>query len=170
MSSNLYGLLLCANGSVRRIKLKDTKDKSLLTTDSLQSILKKKTVVESIGSYTFGQLKLTLFGYTSGKTGTENKHELPPPLGGTELYSDILLIAHKAGNGWETPVPFTPEQYEEFYQNAFSGGDQEGEEEDEEEEDEEEEDIEEEVEEDVEEGDNEVVVPKGKRRLLKMKM
>lgn len=166
MSSNLYGLLLCTNGSVRRIKLKDTKEKSLLTKDSLQSILKKKTVVESIGSYIFGQLKLTLFGYTSGKTGTENKHELPPPLGGTELYSDILLIAHKNGTGWETPVPFTPEQYEEFYQHAFGGGEQDEEdaEEEDEEDAEEEEDV---IEEEVEEGEEEVVVSKVKKETTK---
>lgn len=151
MSSNLYGLLLCAKGDVRRIKLKDTKDKTLLTKESLQSILKKKSAVEFIGSYTFGQLKLSLFGYTSGKAGTENKHELPPPLSGTELFSDSLLIAHKVGTGWETPVPFTPEQYEEFYQRSFSSEDQEEDEEDDEDEDEEEDEAEdlEEVDEDA---------------------
>ncbi len=163
MSGHLYGLLLCAKGDIRRIRLKDIQDKSRLTKDSLQAILKKKTPVELLGSFAFGQLKLTLFGYTSGKAGTENKHELPPPIGGTPLFSDVLLIAHKASAGWEDPVPFTPEQYETFYQRVFSG-EQEEENQDDEDEDEEDEEDDEEEEELPEEEDDEVDVPVKKNK------
>lgn len=119
----IYGLLLQAKGEVKRIKLCDTKDATALTPESLQTIIKKKTPLQELGAYEYGELVLTLFGYTSGKAGTENKHELPPPLNETEFYSDILLIASNAKYSWARPVPFTPEQYEKFYAAAFGGND-----------------------------------------------
>lgn len=119
----IYGLLLQTKGEVKRIKLCDSKDTSPLTPDSLQSIIKKKTPLQELGAYEYGDLCLTLFGYTSGKAGTENKHELPPPLNEQTIYSDILLIASKAKYSWAQPVPFTPEQYEKFYAAAFGGND-----------------------------------------------
>ena len=120
----IYGLLLQAKGEVKRIKLCDSKDTTPLTPDSLQSIIKKKTPLQELGVYEYGDLCLTLFGYTSGKAGTENKHELPPPLNEQTIYSDILLIASKAKYSWAHPVPFTPEQYEKFYAAAFGGNDE----------------------------------------------
>jgi DNA-directed RNA polymerase subunit M/transcription elongation factor TFIIS len=120
----IYGLLLQAKGEVKRIKLCDTKDASALTPDSLQTIIKKKTPLQELGAYEYGEFVLTLFGYTSGKVGTENKHELPPPLNETAFYSDILLIASNAKYSWAQPVPFTPEQYEKFYAAAFGGNDE----------------------------------------------
>jgi DNA-directed RNA polymerase subunit M/transcription elongation factor TFIIS len=117
----IYGLLLQAKGEVKRIKLCDTKESTTLTPDSLQTILKKKTPVQELGVYEYGDYVLTLFGYTSGKAGTENKHELPPPLNERTIYSDILLIASKAKYSWAQPIPFTPDQYEKFYAAAFGG-------------------------------------------------
>jgi DNA-directed RNA polymerase subunit M/transcription elongation factor TFIIS len=122
----IYGLLLQAKGEVKRIKLCDTKDAKTLTPDSLQTIIKKKTPLQELGAYEYGEFVLTLFGYTSGKAGTENKHELPPPLNETAFYSDILLIASNAKYSWAQPVPFTPEQYEKFYAAAFGGNDDDG--------------------------------------------
>lgn len=119
----IYGLLLQTKGEVKRIKLCDTKDDATLTTESLQLIIKKKTPLQEVGAYEYGEVVLTLFGYTSGKAGTENKHELPPPLNETTLYSDILVIASKTKYSWAHPIPFTPEQYEKFYAAAFGGND-----------------------------------------------
>ena len=121
MSTIKYGLLLQTKGELKRIKLCDANDKTSLTTDALQTIIKKKTALTNLGEYTFGLLKLTLFGYTNGKAGTENKHELPPPLDETLYFSDILLIASKKSTTWEHPVSFSIEQYESFYQKAFGG-------------------------------------------------
>lgn len=120
----IYGLLLQTKGEVKRIKLCDTKETTTLTSESLQTIIKKKTPLQEIGVYEHGEIALTLFGYTSGKAGTENKHELPPPLNETQLYSDILLIASKSSHSWTQPIPFTPEQYETFYSSAFNGTDE----------------------------------------------
>jgi len=117
----VYGLLLLAKGELKRVKLRDSTEKTPMTLSMLQTILKKKTALTKLGEYPFGLLKLTLFGYTTGKAGTENKHELPPPLDETLYFSDILLIASKKSMAWEHPVSFTTEQYETFYQKAFGG-------------------------------------------------
>jgi DNA-directed RNA polymerase subunit M/transcription elongation factor TFIIS len=119
--SAIYGICLQAKGDIKRIKLADTK--SNLTADSLQTIVKKKTPLSELGAYVYGDYTLTLFGYTHGKAGTENKHELPTPLDETPYFSDILVIASKSPATWETPITFTPEQYEKFYTKAFGGFD-----------------------------------------------
>ena len=89
---------------------------------------------------------MTLFGYSTGKAGTENKHELTPTYDGNLYFNDILLIASKSPTSWKTPVNFTKEQYEKFYQSAFGGFDSEDDEEEGEEVEEEVEEVEEEEE------------------------
>jgi transcription elongation factor S-II len=110
----VYGLLLQAKGDVRRIKLKDSTETAPLNAESLQSILKKKTPVQELGKYTSSDYTLTLFGYKTGKAGTENKHILLPPMDSEQYYSDILLIASKGKNPWMNPMTFTPDEYEAF--------------------------------------------------------
>ncbi len=119
MSSGISGILLLTKGEVKRIKLRDAKDTTPLTLESIQTIIKKKTPIKLLHTFEFAGNTLTFFGYTSGKTGTENKHELPPPLDDKQHFGDILVIASKDGTTWETPIAFTPEQYEVFYQRAF---------------------------------------------------
>lgn len=133
-ASVVYGLLLQIKGDLRRIKLKDAKSRELLTLDTLQTILKKKTTIQILGHYEYENYHLTMFGYKNGKNGTENKHELPPPLNSDTYYGDILVIASKSGTTWETPINFTPEQYEKFYESVFGESDTESEEDDEEDE------------------------------------
>ena len=126
----VYSLLLVAKGDVKKIKIP-----SSLTEKDVQDCLKKKSAPTNLGSYVYNEYTLTLFGYTSGKAGTENKHELPPPLDSTMYFSDILLIASKDETTWNTPVVFTQEQYEKFYQKAFGGFESAGEDDDEDEDD-----------------------------------
>ena len=122
MSSGCSGVLLLAKGEIKRIKLRDTKDTTPLSMESLQTILKKKTTVSLLHTIDSAAMTLAFFGYTSGKKGTENKHELPPPLDETKTFSDILVIASKKGSSWVNPIPFTPDQYEAFYEELFTGG------------------------------------------------
>jgi len=121
MSNNIHGIILAAKGEVRKIKLLDTKERKILTEKDLQDLVKKKTILTNLGNYDYSEFTLTLFGYTSGKAGTENKHELPPPLDSTLYFGDILVIASKRESSWKMPVNFTLEQYEKFYQHAFGG-------------------------------------------------
>lgn len=151
--STLYGVTLLLKGETKKTKLKEVKDKNPLTLESLQAIVKKKTPIEELGTYKNGALRLTLFGYTTGKAGTENKHDLPPPLNEVEYFGDILLVAWKEGTSWTTPVNFTPDEYEKFYQKALTGEDDDDDDDedddDEDDEDEEEKNLEEELEEEV---------------------
>ena len=119
--SAIYGITLLAKGETKKLKLKD--GKGLLTKDMLQTLMKKKTPLSNLGTFPYSGMTLTLFGYTTGKAGTENKHDLPPPLDAELYFSDILLIASKETDTWENPVSFSLEEYEKFYQKAFGGFD-----------------------------------------------
>ena len=149
--STIYGVTLLVKGETKKTKLKEVKDKTPLTLESLQTIVKKKTPIEELGTYKNGHLRLSLFGYTTGKAGTENKHDLPPPLNEMEYFGDILIVAWREGTAWQTPVNFTPDDYEKFYQNALSGDneDDEDEDDDDDEEEDDEKGLEEELEEEV---------------------
>jgi DNA-directed RNA polymerase subunit M/transcription elongation factor TFIIS len=115
----VYGILLQTKGEIKKVKLTDSKY-AQITMDDVQKALKKKTEPEMIGKYTYDHQVLTLFGYTKGKTGTENKHDLPPPLDET-YYGDILLIASPEAKSWEYPVSYDTVKYEKFYSSVFNG-------------------------------------------------
>lgn len=125
--------------------------------DVIKKYFKKKTEVDMIGTYLYKGLTLFLFGYTKGKAGNENKHELPPPHDGTLVFGDILIIASKDPNSYTTPVSFKVEEYEQFYSKAFGGFDELEDEEDEDDdyEEEEEEEVADEDEKNVLEEENE---------------
>ena len=129
-----------------------------ITLAMLQALLKKKEAPELIGSYKNRAQTLFLFGYTSGKAGTENKHELPPPHDTVLCFGDTILLASKDSKSWLNPVPLKATDYEAFYTRAFGGFedlDSEEEEEEQEEEIQEEVELEEEEEEEEEEEDEE---------------
>jgi transcription elongation factor S-II len=119
--SAIYGITLLAKGETKKLKLKDGNGR--LTKEALQTLMKKKTPLSNLGTYPYSGMTLTLFGYITGKAGTENKHDLPPPMDSELYFGDILLIASKDGDSWETPVSFSLEEYEKFYQKAFGGFD-----------------------------------------------
>jgi len=141
-----HGLLLTQKAEVKTVKLPD-----ILTAVAVKTLLKKKEAPEALEPYSYKGLTLYVFGFTTGKAGTENKHELPPPHDSTLFFGDILLVASKDKKSFASPVTFKPEDYEAFYTKAFGGFDDLEEEEEEEEEEEIEEEVEVEVE--GEEGD-----------------
>jgi DNA-directed RNA polymerase subunit M/transcription elongation factor TFIIS len=116
-----YGLLLTSKGEVKKAKLCSSTES--LTLSTIQTILKKKEAPACIGSYVYDKYSLHIFAYTKGKDGTENKHELPPPLGDTTLFGDILLVASRKDTPWGNPITFTSDQYEMFYNEQFENGD-----------------------------------------------
>lgn len=87
----------------------------------IQAYYKKKSEPELIGNYTYKNIYLTLFGYLTGKAGTENKHELPPPHDSTLAFGDIVLVASKSDNPFNNNIAFKVEEYELFYSRAFGG-------------------------------------------------
>ena len=110
-----HGCILTLKGEVKKCKSIEGSMKNA------QTLLKRKTEPEILGEYEYGSLRLTLIGYREGKAGTENKHELPPPIDDQLFFGDILVVASKIDKDWKTPVPFTLEQYEKFYSKQFGG-------------------------------------------------
>jgi len=108
------------------------------------AILRRATAPELIGTWKWGAMTVYLFGYKTGKAGTENKHELPPPHDTILLFGEALLCATQGGS----LVSFDTNMFKNFYNELNGGFDDLDEDEDDEEDDEE--DEEEEEEEDVE--------------------
>lgn len=156
-------VLLNQKAEVKDVKVK-LDSNGQLTLVSMQAALKKKTNPELIGVYPLKKNFLHLFGYQTGKAGTENKHELPPPHDSILCFGDILVVATASEGDWSQPLEFKISDYEQFYTRAFGGFeelDEEGEDLEEEEElvEEEEEEIEEEEAEEAEEEEEEEEEP-----------
>lgn len=141
------------------------------TVEAVGTILRRATLPELIGTWKWNGLVLYLFAYKTGKAGTENKHELPPPHDTILLFGDAVLLATKG----TAIVSFSTTDHTKFYNESFGGfedlgsDDTEDEDEDEEEE-EEEEEVEAEAEEEAEEGefDEEEAEEEPARRVAKV--
>lgn len=131
--SLVQSLHLTVKGEVKQVKLPAT-----LTLADIQKSLKKKTTPEHLGTYKYKNKYLQLFGYKTGKAGTENKHELPPPHDSMLVFGDILVFTTASEDDITHVIPFKTEDYEAFYTSAYGGFDSMDEEEEGEEEDEEE--------------------------------
>ena len=119
-TSSVQALLLTFNAEVKEIAIQVGANGEA-TPSILKGLLKKKEVPEVLGTYKYKSQTLFLFGYASGKAGTENKHELPPPHDSTLAFGDILLLASKDEHEWKKPVAFSANDYEAFYTKAFGG-------------------------------------------------
>jgi DNA-directed RNA polymerase subunit M/transcription elongation factor TFIIS len=99
--------------------------------------MKKKTAPELLGTFPWKKHILHLLGYKDGKAGTENKHDLPPPLDNQLFFGDIVLLNSKDEVSFTKPIAMTTEEYELFYTQMFEGFEDLDENEDEDEEEEE---------------------------------
>jgi len=154
MPTSVPALLLTAKGEVKQSKINQVGFQ--LELSDIEKALKKKTEPEYLGSYSYKSRFLHLFGYSKGKAGTENKHELPPPHDGMLLFGDILIVASSSETSYSQAIPFKVDEYEAFYTHAFGGFEDLDEEEEEESEEEELEEELEEKQEKEEEADGEV--------------
>jgi len=126
----LSTVLLSTKGECRKANLQLTSD-GILTMEVLQKYFKKKDQPEAACYYEYDNKIIFIFGYTKGKKGTENKTELPEPYGDTTLFGDILVIVSLT-HTWDSPIPYTVEQWTSFYQRDKEDNKEEEEEEDEE--------------------------------------
>ena len=133
-------------------------EKTLPSAASIGTLIRRSTPPEYIGSWKWSTTVLHLFGYKTGKAGTENKHELPPPHDTTLLFGEAVVVATKNN----AVVDFVGNDYLKFYNEQMGGFEDLGSEDSEEEEEEEENEIEEEETEEVaeeEEEEEEVETP-----------
>lgn len=80
---------------------------------ALAKALRKVKEPNFEGSYAWKDTTITIWGWTDGKAGTENKHELPPPHDKVLLFGDVIAAVPKGD--------LTIEQWKEFYNKAFKG-------------------------------------------------
>jgi hypothetical protein len=100
-------VVLCANGEFKTAKIAD------VSPAGISKATRKVKQPAVLGTYKFGGVTLTLWGWSEGRAGTENKHELPPPHDKGLFFSDIY-IASSAGD-------YTVAAWKEFYDAAFKG-------------------------------------------------
>ena len=108
-------VLLSAKGDTRKANILIENDGSTNLVH-IQKYFRKKETPEIIGFYESDSKYFTLFGYKKGKTGTENKTELPAPYHTLPLFGDIIVLASLTKD-WTRPLPFTTEQWADFYDN-----------------------------------------------------
>lgn len=153
-------IILQPKGTTRNAMLPDDLT-TLPTPEVISNVLRRVTKPELVGTYKWNGQTLHLFGYKTGKAGTENKHELPAPHNKITLYSDAVLIATKGSQ----LVSFETAEYTKFQtksnerddvRNELVDSDSDMEDGDEIEDDEEE--VEEEIEEEVVEEEEEEAV------------
>ena len=147
MPTTLSTVLLTVKGECRKANL-PMGPGGRVDLETLQKYVKRKEAPEEVATYTVDERQLSLFGYRKGKKGSENKTSLPFPHSETTMYGDILVLLHLGS--WETPLPYTMEQWMAFYQRMADHQEEE-EEEDEEDKEKEEEDKDKEEEEEEEE-------------------
>jgi hypothetical protein len=157
-----YCLVLQPKGTTRNAQLNaDALAEGVPSGKLVSTLLRRAQEPNFTGTYKYGAYMIHLFGYSIGKAGTENKHELPPPHDKVLLFGEAVLFMTTDGKF----VSFGEVEYKKWYNTALGGftdlgeedSDSEGEEEEGEEgEEEEEEEVEEEV---VEEEEEEVVEP-----------
>jgi hypothetical protein len=120
-------------------------------TAAIGGILRRTAAPVLIGTWKWNGCVIHLFGYKTGKAGTENKHEIPPPHDKGLLFGEAVVIATKGG----AVLSFSSAEYTKFYNEAYGGfedlGSEDSEDDGEEEEEEEEEEAEPEAEAEAEE-------------------
>lgn len=113
----ISALLLTQKAEIKAVKL----PVGPFTLDKAKAILKKKEQPDQIISYLAKHVTYHVLGYSAGKAGTENKHELPPPHDNLLFFGDCILVASKDPESYALPVSITPDDYETFYTKAFGG-------------------------------------------------
>ena len=87
--------------------------------DLASAILRRANKPVPIGTWKWSGHVLHLFGYKTGKSGTENKHELPPPFDSAELFGDAVIMAVKTGEN--KLANFGVAEYTKFYKDGHNG-------------------------------------------------
>jgi DNA-directed RNA polymerase subunit M/transcription elongation factor TFIIS len=91
------------------------------TPKDVAAILRRATDPELVTTWVWGKLSLHLFGYKTGKSGTENKHELPNM--DTTLFGEAVVLAMTG----DTLTSLNSTQYSQFLKDMADESDSEDE-------------------------------------------
>lgn len=81
------------------------------------TMLRRATPPELIGSWPYETSVVHLYAYKTGKAGTENKHELPPPHDSVLLFGDAVLVATTNN----VVSRFNGDDFKKFFTAAIGG-------------------------------------------------
>jgi len=88
----MESLILKKNGSYDKCILNKDIDLDNLKQEDFIKNTKKMKNLEKLGNWDINKNKLIFYGYSDGKAGDENKHELPPPYENNLYFKDIVVI------------------------------------------------------------------------------
>ena len=106
------------------LQQKGTIRQSNVTSDSVEDIakmLRRAQSPERIGEWIYEDTHIILFGYTKGRSGSENKHELPSPYAETELFGDIVILCYNEDGELQ---PFSVELWNLFLEDQKEEGEE----------------------------------------------
>lgn len=117
--SNVHAAILSIGGTINTIKVPNTLKVDRLDCNKISSIFKSRGrgSIERECDYEWENNTFSIFAWTDGSAGNENKHELPPPIDNNLYFGDILVIKHNDGK----LLNLTMDDYNMFYENAFGG-------------------------------------------------
>tara|TARA_Y100000389_G_C17465548_1_gene525176 strand:- start:228 stop:689 length:462 start_codon:yes stop_codon:yes gene_type:complete len=75
--------------------------------------------LKKIHNFLLNEKYITLFAWENGEAGTENKHELPPPIDNKLLFGNSYLFAHIG----DKLVNFSKKEYDDLMNQEFEGFD-----------------------------------------------
>jgi DNA-directed RNA polymerase subunit M/transcription elongation factor TFIIS len=116
-TTNMRCIILQPKGTTRNAMLPEDL-RTLPTPEAISTILRRVTKPDPVGTYKWNGQTIHVFGYKTGKGGTENKHILPTPYDKITLYSDTVLIATKGSQ----LVSFENIEYQKFLSDRSGSG------------------------------------------------
>jgi hypothetical protein len=118
--SNIKAICLYANKTVREFKITPSMDVDQIDYNKLS-----KSIIKTPGEgspsreadFNWSGDTLSVYCWGGGKAGSENQHDLPPPIDTNLYFGDIIIIRHCKG----VLKNISKENYESFYEAAFGG-------------------------------------------------
>ena len=111
----ITAIILNMLGSKEEVRIND---KTILRKQIKKKLINKCTgIAQELGSWTYNNNKVKIYGWEDGNAGQENKHEIPPPHD-RNLYFGDLLVVNSHGNNL---INFTTKDYNIFYKKMYGG-------------------------------------------------
>jgi hypothetical protein len=113
-------ICLSQDGRIYNISIDSSIKVSSFDTSQLKNIKYKSGLgnLERECDYDYLDDKMiTIYAWNNGRPGSENKHELPPPIDQSMYYGDVFALCHEN----ENLTDLTIDEYKQFYEDAFGG-------------------------------------------------
>ncbi len=119
--SKIAAICIKTDGSICSFKLDvnvspDTFDVENIPTNLLNSKGTNELTREC--DFDYANTTISLYAWTEGRAGKENKYELPPPVDNELYFGNMFAICHDGNNEL---ISLSVNEWEDFYEMAFGG-------------------------------------------------